>query len=145
MAKKPTGWAVRVAKGIAKHHVLNLENHVLEDADACKALVIPPFLTTLVFREDYQLTTVFDEDTDLDGYIGGDDFVAFSDCIEIRKRYVRCVPWWPAKAVPSRPELLSRIAGFGSIADLVSAAVGAKLKAKELKGRIQIVRNGCMV
>lgn len=115
-----------------------------------------------------QLCAVFNGDNEWVGHIGGDDFVVFSDRLEIRKRCEEVQQLFALEAATRYPEVIRRagfITGedrdglprqfplvalsagiviadsraFGSAADLAATAAVAKSKAKKSEGGIQIV------
>jgi diguanylate cyclase (GGDEF)-like protein len=117
-----------------------------------------------------QLCTVFNGDSEWVGHIGGDDFVVFSDRLEIRKRCEEVQQLFALEAATRYPEairqagfitgedrdglprqfpLVALSAGivvadsraFGSAADLAATAAVAKSKAKKAVSGIQIVSN----
>jgi len=117
-----------------------------------------------------QLCAVFNGDNEWVGHIGGDDFVVFSDRLEIRKRCEEVQQLFALEAATRYPEairqagfitgedrdgqprqfpLVALSAGivvadsraFGSAADLAATAAVAKSKAKKAISGIQIVSN----
>lgn len=117
-----------------------------------------------------QLCTVFNGDSEWVGHVGGDDFVVFSDRLEIRKRCEEVQQLFALEAATRYPEairqagfitgedrdglprqfpLVALSAGivvadsraFGSAADLAATAAVAKSKAKKAVSGIQIVSN----
>lgn len=117
-----------------------------------------------------QLCTVFNGDNEWVGHIGGDDFVVFSDRLDIRQRCEEVQQLFTLEAAMRYPEAI-RQAGFitgedrdglprqfplvalsvgivvadsrefGSAADLAATAAVAKSKAKKAISGIQIVSN----
>ena len=117
-----------------------------------------------------QLCAVFNGDNEWVGHIGGDDFVVFSDRLEIQKRCKEVQQLFTMEAATRYPEVIRRagfITGedrdgqsrqfplvalsagiviadsraFGSAADLAATAAVAKSKAKKAKNGIQVVSN----